>query len=50
MSRTMIWLDESIHTRLKHLAVDQRVSLAELIRRAVSDLLKKHEKKGGERP
>ena len=26
--KTMIYLDEKIHTRLKHIAVDERVSMA----------------------
>jgi predicted HicB family RNase H-like nuclease len=34
--KTMIYLDEDMHTRLKYLALDQRVSMAELIRRAVT--------------
>jgi ribbon-helix-helix CopG family protein len=47
--KTMIYLEESAHLRLKHLAVDERVSMAELVRRAVSDYLEKHSKKGGSR-
>ena len=45
--KTMIYLEEEIHNRLKHLAVDERVSMAELIRRAVGEFLKKYQKKGG---
>ena len=45
--KTMIYLDEKVHTRLKYLALDQRVSMAELIRRAVDEYLKKIPKKGG---
>jgi predicted transcriptional regulator len=45
--KTMIYLDEEAHTRLKHLAVDERVSMAELIRRAVDEFLKKYKQKGG---
>ena len=47
--KTMIYLEEEAHNRLKHIAVDERVSMAELIRRAVDDFLKKHRahKKGG---
>ncbi len=43
----MIYLDEKVHTRLKYLALDQRVSMAELIRRAVDEYLKTIPKKGG---
>jgi len=45
--KSMIYLDEKVHTRLKYLALDQRVSMAELIRRAVDEYLKKSPKKGG---
>jgi len=45
--KSMIYLDEKVHTRLKYLALDQRVSMAELIRRAVDEYLKKIPKKGG---
>ncbi len=45
--KTMIYLDEKIHNRLKHLATDGRVSMAELIRRAVDEYLKKIPRKGG---
>ena len=45
--KTMIYLDEKVHNRLKHLAADGRVSMAELIRRAVDKYLIKIPKKGG---
>jgi len=45
--KTMIYLDEKVHNRLKHLAADERVSMAELIRRAVDGYLEKNPKKGG---
>ncbi len=45
--KSMIYLDEKVHTRLKYLALDQRVSMAELIRRAVDEYLKKIPRKGG---
>ena len=45
--KTMIYLEENIHHRLKHMAVDERVSMAELIRRAVDEYLNKISKKGG---
>lgn len=45
--KTMIYLDEKVHNRLKHMAADGRVSMAELIRRAVDGYLKTTPKKGG---
>lgn len=45
--KTMIYLEEDAHLRLKHLAVDERVSMSELIRRAVDEYLKNYSKKGG---
>lgn len=45
--KTMIYLEKDIHNRLKHLAVDERLSMAELIRRAVDEYLKDYPKKGG---
>ena len=47
--KTMIYLEEDTHLRLKHLAVDKRVSMSELIRRAVDEYLSKHSKKGGKK-
>lgn len=50
--KTMIYLEEDAHTRLKHLAVDERLSMSELIRRAVDELLSKKgskKRKGGKR-
>ena len=47
--KTMIYLEEDAHLRLKHLAVDERVSMSELIRRAVDEYLEKYSKKGGSR-
>ena len=45
--KTMIYLEEDAHLRLKHLAVDERVSMSELVRRAVDEYLQKHTRKGG---
>jgi hypothetical protein len=45
--KTMIYLEEDAHLRLKHLAVDERVSMSELVRRAVDEYLRKQSKKGG---
>ena len=45
--RTMVYLDVEAHNQLRHIAVDERVSMSELIRRAVDEFLKKYQKKGG---
>jgi len=45
--KTMIYLEDAVFERLRHLAFDERVSMAEIIRRAVDDYLKKHSTKGG---
>ena len=47
--KTLIYIDEEAHNRLKHIAVDERVSMTELVRRAVDEFLKKYPKKGGRR-
>jgi len=44
--KSMIYLDERVHEKLRNMAHRQRVSMAELIRRAVDEYLKKP-KKGG---
>ena len=46
LMKTMIYLDEKVHEKLRNMAHRQRVSMAELIRRAVDEYLKKL-KKGG---
>ena len=45
--KTMIYLEADIHNQLRHIAVDERLSMAELIRRAVDEYLKNYPKKGG---
>jgi len=50
--KTMIYLEEEVHDQLRHLAVDERVSMSELIRRAVDEYLSKRgvgKRKGGKR-
>ncbi len=47
--KTLIYIDEEAHNRLKHIAVDERVSMTELVRRAVDGFLKKYPMKGGRR-
>jgi len=43
----MIYLEEASYERLRRLAFDERISMAEIIRRALDDYLKKSPKKGG---
>jgi hypothetical protein len=43
----MIYLEEAVFERLTRLAFDERISMAEIIRRALDDYLKEHSKKGG---
>ena len=47
--KTMIYLEDAVFERLRHLAFDERVSMAEIIRRAVDDYLKKYPKQGGKK-
>ena len=50
--KTMIYLEEEVHSQLRHLAVDERASMSELIRRAVDEYLSKRgvsKRKGGKR-
>jgi predicted transcriptional regulator len=47
--KTMIYLEDAVFERLRHLAFDERVSMAEIIRRAVDEYLGKHTKKGGKK-
>ena len=42
--KSMIYLEEDVHNR-----VDERASMAELIRRAVDEYLRKYSKKGGDK-
>ncbi len=48
--KSMLYLEDAVHRRLKYLALDEGVSMAELIRRAVDEYLKRHygrRRKGG---
>ncbi len=47
--KTLIYIDAEVHNRLKHIAVDERVSMTELVRRALDEFLKKYPRKGGKR-
>ena len=44
--KTMIYLDQEVHRQLRYMALDERTSMAELIRRAVDEFLK-NIRKGG---
>ena len=39
---TLIYLDEDVRVRLKHLAADERTSVTELIRLAVDEYVERH--------
>jgi histone H3/H4 len=47
--KTMIYLEDAVFERLRRLAFDERISMAEIIRRAVDEYLSKHRKKGGKK-
>jgi len=50
LMKTLIYLDERVHRRLKYLALDERLSMAEIIRRSVDEYLGRHyggKRKGG---
>ena len=50
LMKSMLYLEDAVHRRLKYLALDEGVSMAELIRRAVDEYLKRHygrRRKGG---
>ncbi len=52
LMKTLIYLDETVHMRLKYLALDERLSMAEIIRRAVDKYLSQRygrRRKGGGR-
>jgi hypothetical protein len=45
----MIYLEDAVFERLRRLAFDERISMAEIIRRALDDYLSKHAQKGGKK-
>ena len=50
--KTMTYLEEESHDRLRHMAVDEKVSMSELIRRAVDEFLSRKgitKRKGGKK-
>jgi len=47
--KTMIYLEDVVYERLRRLAFDERISMAEVIRRALDDYLKNILKKGGKK-
>jgi len=40
MNRTTIFLTDELHSNLKHLAIEKRCSMAELVRKAVEKVYK----------
>jgi hypothetical protein len=47
--KTMIYLEEAVYERLRRLAFNERISMAEVIRRALDDFLKTHTTTGGKK-
>jgi len=47
--KTMIYLEVDVFERLRKIAFKERISMAEIIRRALDDYLKIHPKKGGKK-
>lgn len=50
LMKTLIYLEGAVHRRLKYLALDERLSMAEIIRRAIDEYLRRHygrRRKGG---
>ena len=47
--KTMIYLEDAAYERLRRLAFDERISMAEVIRRALDEYLQKYSKKGGKK-
>ncbi len=50
--KTMIYLEEETHSQLRHMSVDEKLSMSELIRRAVDEYLSRKgvsKRKGGKR-
>ena len=47
--KTMIYLEDAAYERLRRLAFDERISMAEVIRRALDEYLQKYSKKAGKK-
>jgi predicted transcriptional regulator len=45
MVTTTVSLEDATYQRLRHLAVDERTNVRELIREAITDLLKRRERR-----
>jgi len=45
MKITTIALDEDTHERLRHLAIDEKTNLRELLRRMIADYLARRERR-----
>ena len=41
--KTMVYLDETVHRLVRYTALTRRISMAEFIRQAVDEKLKRHE-------
>ena len=50
MQKTMIYLPEEVHRRLRYLALDNRTSMAELIRNAIDRYLETQPQPAVRRP
>jgi len=51
MTKMLIYLDDTVHARLRLISFKTRCSIAALVREAVDDWLKKsHKRKGGGHP
>lgn len=49
MITTTVAIDRAAYKQLGHLAVDEETTVRELIRRAVEEYLRRHQKRGGPR-
>ena len=47
--KTMIYLEDAVYERLRRLAFNERISMAEIIRRALDDYLKNKSATGGKK-
>ncbi len=42
LMKTLIYIEETVHRRLKYLGLDENLSMSEIIRRSVDEYLTKH--------
>lgn len=45
--QTGLWMDEKIYKELKHIAVDENISISDLVEKAVIEFLKKYRREQG---